>query len=261
MRILALDYGDRTIGVAVSDPLGVIATGVGVIRRSDENGLKESMARLSAIIKDYGAGRIVLGYPKNMNNTEGFRCEKTKLFKRKLEGRFPGIPVILWDERLSTVAALASLKAAPRGKAREKTDELAAVFFLQGYLDSLAGGPNNNDGGKAVKDMDNKPFDEDFDENNVEDGFFEDEDYEMITLIDDDGEEMNLVVLDSGSNEEGEYLLVVESEFMDEEENEASILKCLNPDEDGEPLYEFVEDDDEFERAQALFFEDEPEEE
>ena len=85
MRILALDYGDKTIGVAMSDPTAVIASGLCVLRRAGENDLGGSLERLARIVSEYGVGRIVLGYPKNMNNTEGPRCEKTLLFMEKLE--------------------------------------------------------------------------------------------------------------------------------------------------------------------------------
>lgn len=139
MRILGLDFGEKTIGVAVSDPFGWTAQGVEIIRRDNENTLKPSIARIGEIIKEYGVEKIVLGYPKNMNNTLGPRVEKTEAFKLKLERNFK-LPIILWDERLSTVAAERGLLEADLSRAKRKQviDKMAAVFILQGYLDSGA---------------------------------------------------------------------------------------------------------------------------
>ena len=139
MRILGLDFGSKTVGVAVSDELLLTAQGLEIIRRTSPNKLRQSLARIEAIVKEYQVGRIVLGYPKNMNNTEGERCEKTKEFEKMLERR-TGLPVVLWDERLTTVAADRHMKETGirREKRKEYVDEIAAVFILQGYLDSLS---------------------------------------------------------------------------------------------------------------------------
>lgn len=137
MRVLGLDFGEKTIGVALSDPFGWTAQGLEVIKRDDENSLKKSIIRIGEIITQYGVETIVLGYPKNMNNSLGERAEKTELFKEKLEKKF-NLPVILWDERLSTIAAERSLLEADlsRKKRKQVIDKMAAVFILQGYLDS-----------------------------------------------------------------------------------------------------------------------------
>jgi putative Holliday junction resolvase len=137
MRILGLDFGMKTIGVAVSDPFGWTAQGLEIIRRKEENNLKKSIVRLKEICKEYGVESIVLGYPKNMNNTEGERVEKTKQFKKRLEKELK-LPVELWDERLSTVGAERILLEADVSRAKRKNviDKMAAVFILQGYLDS-----------------------------------------------------------------------------------------------------------------------------
>lgn len=139
MRILGLDFGSKTVGVAVSDELLLTAQGLEIIRRQSSNKLRQSLARIEAIIAEYQVERIVLGYPKNMNNTEGERCEKTKEFKEMLERR-TGLKVILWDERLTTVAAdrLMMETGIRRENRKEYVDEIAAVFILQGYLDSLS---------------------------------------------------------------------------------------------------------------------------
>ena len=139
MRILGLDYGDKTVGVAVSDPFGWTAQGLEIIKRNNENEYKQSLGRLSQIIDEYGVEKIVLGYPKNMDNSEGARCEKTKAYKERLEKRFVNIPVVLWDERLSTVAAYRSLHEGgiAGAKSKQVIDKMAAVHILQGYLDSI----------------------------------------------------------------------------------------------------------------------------
>jgi putative Holliday junction resolvase len=134
---MGMDYGEKTIGIAVSDPFGWTAQGVEIIRRKDENNLKESMERIKELIEQYDVKKIVLGFPKNMNNTLGVRAEKTLEFKEKLEKRF-SIEVILWDERLSTKAAESILLEADisRSKRKKVIDKMAAVYILQGYLDS-----------------------------------------------------------------------------------------------------------------------------
>ncbi|MCR5830580.1 MAG: Holliday junction resolvase RuvX [Lachnospiraceae bacterium] len=137
MRILGLDYGSRTVGVAISDPLLCTAQGVEIIRRESENKLRRTFARIEEIIGQYGdVDRIVLGYPKNMNNTVGDRGQKSEEFKAALERRC-GLPVILWDERLTTVAAnKAMMESGIRRENRGKyVDEIAAMLILQGYLD------------------------------------------------------------------------------------------------------------------------------
>lgn len=139
MRILGLDFGMKTIGVAVSDPLGWTAQGVEIIRRQDEKNLKASIERLKTICQEYNIEQILLGCPKNMNNTEGERVKKTVAFKKRIKKELQ-LPVKMWDERLSTVAAERDLLEADVSRAKRKLviDKMAAVFILQGYLDSLA---------------------------------------------------------------------------------------------------------------------------
>lgn len=138
MRILGLDYGAKTVGVAVSDELLITAQGVEIIRRKSPGKLRQTLARIEELAGTYGVERIVLGYPKNMNNTEGERCERTKEFQEMLERR-TGLSVILWDERLTTVAAHDSMieMGIRRENRGEYVDEIAAILILQGYLDSL----------------------------------------------------------------------------------------------------------------------------
>lgn len=139
MRILGLDYGSKTVGVAVSDPLGFTAQGVEIIRRKSENKMRQTLARIEELIAQYQVEEIVLGLPKNMNNTLGDRAEKSLELKETLERR-TGLPVVMWDERLTTVSANRVLMETGVGREnrKEHVDEIAAVFILQGYLDYLA---------------------------------------------------------------------------------------------------------------------------
>ena len=138
IRILGLDFGSKTVGVAVSDPLGITAQGIEIVRRTSENKLRKTLARIEALVAEYQVTEFVLGLPKNMNNTSGERVEKTMEFKAMLERR-TGLPVHMWDERLTTVAADRTLIEAGvrRENRKEYVDMLAAVYILQGYLDSL----------------------------------------------------------------------------------------------------------------------------
>ena len=135
MRALALDVGDKTIGVAAVDLLGITAQGVETIRRTSN---KDDLKRLGELVKNFEATTFVIGLPKNMDGTEGARCELVKKFAAKLSAAFPEVNQIFWDERLSTVAATKNLIAADvsRKKRKKVIDKMAAVYILQGYLDS-----------------------------------------------------------------------------------------------------------------------------
>lgn len=137
VRIMGLDFGSKTVGVAISDPLGLTAQGIEIIRREQENKLRRTLARIEALIAEYQVTEIVLGFPKNMNNTIGDRAEKSLAFKEMLERR-TGLPVVMWDERLSTVSANRTLmeSGVRRENRKEYVDMIAAVYILQGYLDS-----------------------------------------------------------------------------------------------------------------------------
>ena len=138
MRILGLDFGSKTVGVAVSNGLLLTAQGVETIERKDENKLRKTCARIEELIAEYEITEIVLGLPKNMNNTEGERVEKTKAFGEMLERR-TGLPVHYWDERLTTVAAEQILMESGVRRENRKAviDKVAAGLILQGYLDCL----------------------------------------------------------------------------------------------------------------------------
>lgn len=137
IRILGLDYGSKTVGVAVSDALGITAQSLETITRTSEKRLRRTCARLEELIEEYHVTKLVLGFPKNMNNTEGERAQKAREFAEMLERR-TGLPVILWDERLTTVSADRVLmeSGVRRGERKNYVDQLAASYILQGYLDS-----------------------------------------------------------------------------------------------------------------------------
>ncbi len=136
MRIMGLDFGSKTVGVAVSDALLLTAQGVEIIRRREENKLRRTLTRIEELIVEYEVEEIVLGLPRHMNGTEGVRVELTEEFKDKLERR-TGLPVALWDERLTTVAADRTMMETGirRERRKEYVDMIAASFILQGYLD------------------------------------------------------------------------------------------------------------------------------
>lgn len=135
MRIMGVDLGDKRIGIAISDPLGWTAQGVEVIRRDGNQG--REMSRIKELAASYDVERVVVGLPRNMNGTLGERGEKSKVFAEKV-GSLLSLPVDLWDERLSTVAAEKALLEADTSRAKRKKviDKVAAAIILQGYLDA-----------------------------------------------------------------------------------------------------------------------------
>ena len=140
MRIMGLDYGSKTVGVAISDPLGITAQGIETICRKDENKLRRTCARIEELISEYEVGQIVLGLPKYMNNDIGERARRSMEFGEMLRRR-TGLEVVMWDERLTTVEAERTLieNKVRREDRKKYIDKIAAVFILQGYLDYKAG--------------------------------------------------------------------------------------------------------------------------
>lgn len=138
MRIMGLDYGSKTVGVAMSDPLGITAQAVETIWRKDENKLRKTCARIEELINEYEVERIVLGLPKHMNNNLGERAQKALAFGEMVKRR-TGLEVVMWDERLTTVEAERTLieNNVRRENRKQYIDKIAAVFILQGYLDSI----------------------------------------------------------------------------------------------------------------------------
>lgn len=136
MRVLGLDVGEKTIGVAISDPLGFTAQGVKTVYRKSK---KADIEELKQICKDYEVDTIVVGFPKNMNGTVGPQGEKVlslcEFIKENID-----LPIKMWDERLTTVAAHRAMLEADLSRAKRKklVDKIAATYILQGYLDSIA---------------------------------------------------------------------------------------------------------------------------
>lgn len=139
MRIMGLDYGSKTVGVAICDPLGITAQGIETVTRAEENKLRKTLARIEALIAEYQIETIVLGYPKNMDDSIGERAVKTEEFRDMLVRR-TGLPVVLWDERLTTIEANEILmESGVRREDRKKViDKIAATLILQSYLNSIA---------------------------------------------------------------------------------------------------------------------------
>lgn len=137
MRIMGLDFGTKTVGVAVSDPLMVTAQPVETITRKSANKLRQTLARIEALITEYQAELIVLGYPKNMNNTTGERAQACEDFREALERR-TGLEVVLWDERMTTMESERILMAEGVRRENRKAviDQMAAVLILQSYMDA-----------------------------------------------------------------------------------------------------------------------------
>lgn len=138
MRIMGLDYGSKTVGVAVCDPLGFTAQAVETIVRKEENKLRQTCRRLEELVREYEITSIVLGYPKNMDDSVGERAKKTEEFKAMLEKR-TGLRVVLWDERLTTVEADEILRESgvPASERKKVIDKVAAGIILQNYLDAM----------------------------------------------------------------------------------------------------------------------------
>ena len=138
MRIMGLDYGSKTVGVAISDALGITAQGIETICRKEENKLRKTCARIEELIQVYEVTKIVLGLPKHMNNEIGERAEKSLQFGEMLKRR-TGLEVVMWDERMTTVSAEQVLieNKVRREDRKKYIDKIAAVFILQGYLDAV----------------------------------------------------------------------------------------------------------------------------
>lgn len=139
MRIMGLDYGAKTVGVAISDELLLTAQPIETITRTRETKLRQTLSRIEELMEEYQVEKVVIGLPKKLNNEEGDRCEKTREFAQMIERR-SGLEVIFWDERLTTVAADAVLSEGGVAKEHRKDyiDKVAASLILKGYLDSIA---------------------------------------------------------------------------------------------------------------------------
>ncbi|MCL1936257.1 MAG: Holliday junction resolvase RuvX [Defluviitaleaceae bacterium] len=138
-RLIGIDYGDKNIGIAISDPFVNIAMPYSTIIRKNELTIKPYIKKIGEILKEYEIGTIILGFPKNMDNSIGVRAEITMEFKERLIRNFKRIPVVLWDERLTTVMAQNFLNETNISKKNQKPviDQISACFILQNYIDFL----------------------------------------------------------------------------------------------------------------------------
>jgi len=221
---------------------GRTATGVTTLRRKDPTAHRSNLKELKAIIAEYGATHIVLGYPKHLNGEDSPRCALTIAFKEKLGRFFKSKPVILWDERLST-RAVSRVFEGKRAEYRQNVDTMAAVYILQGYIDHI----NNKEA--AMSDFGYQSGDPGpvFDTDEMD----ETDEIDSIVLVSDDGEEIPLQILSSREDESGMYVLAVESE-----EGDVAHFKCTPSGED-EVTFELIEyDHEDFERVFNLFREE-----
>ena len=227
-RFLGLDYGDVRIGVAISDPFGKIATPLEIISRHSEQEYKPVLRRLNQIIKEYSIKKIILGYPKHMNNIEGENCKKVLKFKQLLESS-TSIDIILFDERLTTVMAKTIITNNETRNSKKSIDKFAAALILQGFLERRE---------KMNEDFGNELFDEE-----------DDEEITTITMIDDEGNETSFVLVEIFSHKEKEYYIMFKEDDMDNDEDnddetvEIHIFKKIGEDNDDINLEEITEEE------------------
>ena len=224
-----MDFGSKTVGVAISDPLLITAQGIEIIRRKDENKLRRTLARIEELIIEYEVEEIVLGLPKNMNDTIGERAKLSMEFQEKLERR-TGLPVIMWDERLTTVAADKTMMEAGirREQRKDYVDKIAAVLILQGYLDYRLNNENLDiyeEKGKVII-------------------------LEKISFMPESGEPVEFYVLEQTKIGGIDYILVTDTE---DDDGEALILKDISDPNETDALYEIVEDDEELKAVATVF--------
>ena len=218
-RIIALDVGDRRIGIAVSDPLGITAQPVETYTRV---GYGPDVRRISQIAEQYGTKHILCGLPRNMDGTEGFQVDKVRDFAEQLENA--GFVVSFYDERMTTVLAEGALLEAnmSRENRKKKVDMIAAVMILQSYLDAQAM--------QMAAAEDQKDEDEEED-----DGIFE--------MEDEDGNIIRFLLSAEISYEGNEYVLLTAAEEAQDVEMDESFIMLKTTDEDGDECYQSLDDE------------------
>lgn len=225
-RIMALDVGDKMVGVAVSDETGLLAHPRPPLARDQ---LRQSLAPLKGLLSEWAVERLVVGLPRNMNGTEGPQAQKVRAFAREVADA-TGITIEFWDERLTTREAERRLveRDMSRRDRRRHVDGAAAAIILQGYLDRQRFTPERRD------TMSDKEHDH-----------LEDEDEEVITLTDEDGEDHEFVVVDVIEVGSKEYAILLPYDTADDEEAEAVILR-IEKGADGEDQLVEIEDEHEW---------------
>jgi putative Holliday junction resolvase len=237
MRTLGLDYGDKRIGAALSDPLGWTAGGLVVLERKNPIDHKACIEQIGRIIDEYAVSTIVLGYPRNMDGSEGENCRKVKAFASLLAKTFTNVQIEFFDERLSSAMALqifreqgVNLKTNVKKKGQGRSiDKMAAQLILQGYLDAKsaalkdkAAAQKNIDKEKSMTDK-NEMFGETiFDMDDVE--------MEALVVTDDEGNELEYIIIDEFAHNGTNFMVMVKAEDVDNDEVEAVIFKQLQAD-------------------------------
>jgi len=246
LRYLGLDFGDATIGVAVSDPRGIVATGVETLRRSDPNAMKPAIARLRELIAQYNITHVVLGNPLHMDGNPSARSEKTYAFAERLKRNFKRLSLQFWDERLSTHAVKRTLQTTTR------VDEMAATFILQGYLDAKNNATQINNTPPIYKARTAKtpptPAAKEILMNNHE---AQNQEPEQLIMTDDEGNEYAFDILATREREGTLYLLAADAS----DKEEAEIVHFKNTATEGEDMiFEPIdEDSDEYDWMLDLF--------
>lgn len=228
-RILALDVGERRIGVAVSDPLGLTAQGVDTIKRTS---LRADLDAIAALLERYGTDRILVGLPSTLSGQEGMQARITREFAAHLTGR--GWQVRFYDERMTTAIARGALieSGMRRDKRKQYIDRVAATLILQGFLDS--GGWKDAryrfTGSEVFRIMDEK-----YDGNMDFDG--------VVELVDEDGQNVKFEFLMMLEHEGANYLLLTPAEEIDGVDEDEVVILRVDEDENGEDVYVSVDDE------------------
>jgi len=236
MRFLGLDYGDRRIGVAVSDPLGWTAGGLLVLERKNPIDHKACIEKIVKTVLEYEVIVIVIGLPKNMDGTEGENCRKVRTFASQLKKVIPNVEIEFFDERLSTSRALQifheqGINEKKRGQG--SIDKKAAELILQSYLDALS--------------LKNKETKEKFEMANVnDDSIFEmeDDEMEMLVVTDDEGNELEYIIIDEFAHSGVNYLVMMLADDIEAEEPEAAIFKQIPTDDEEEFAFEEITEEE-----------------
>jgi putative Holliday junction resolvase len=236
-RCLGLDFGDKTTGVAVSDPLGWTARGLEVIRRKNPLDISRTIERIAELAEEYGVKSIILGDPKGLDGGPGVRFSETARFQKALSKL--GFVVIKRDERFSTAAVtkIFSETGVFGGRRENAVDMAAAAYILQGYLDEERGKQTNN---REVGLMQGEEI-------------FDGDDVETIIMSGENGEEVEYLILDEVEYEGDKYILVVEADAVDDDESDAVLFKQVGESEE-DYVYE-VPGDDEFEAVAKILSE------
>ncbi|MDR2168264.1 MAG: Holliday junction resolvase RuvX [Clostridiales bacterium] len=245
MRVLGLDYGDRRIGVALSDALGWTAGGLLTLARKNPIDHRACIEAIGRIIEEYTISIIVLGYPRNMDGSEGENCRKVKAFAAKLAKAHPTIQIEFFDERLSSSRALQifheqGINAKKRGQG--SLDKMAAQVILQGFLDSRSASKNIDKEKKTMTEK-NEHFGETiFDMDDVE--------MEALVVTDDEGNELEYIIIDEFEHGGMNYLVMVKADEVENDEVEAAIFKQMAS---GEEEYVFEEiNEDEYANLEEM---------